>query len=685
VIAAASGMNGDSVAAGTAPVVRWVCALVVLAVVWLGAVSLAHAQAHAIGPGHEARVLALFAPYALGGEVADGHRLWGVAIDRTRVQITLRARDGSDATLALQHPDDTIRSDARSESFAIVYGSEPGSPAQEARRALVAAIVRNDAGGFWEATAGTTTEATSPLADGLVQIGFLALLSLLLAARLLAGESRGLAAGLVATVIAGALVRLALSPQTFLGAWPWSRLYPHARAVAEGPWLTAIAEHTGHTVYLTDVMLWTSFAYAVLMPLALFAHATYLLRDARAGLAAAFAVAFLPQHIRFSISEDGFVGSLLLTSLAFAMIHGFLRDRARPVRWLLLLALPAVLYPGYLLRPLNILFLVVYAAAIVALHGYTAPRLRRGLVLAVVLAVGAAALVRFFAQHERTVTQLTPLEWLGSVFHVLVVPRLLVLTDPTRTPPALLALAVVGAVLAWRAGERRLVAYLLGWLLLFVVAHAVVVQESMQARYHMHLVVPFLLLGALAVPRLAVRHRPWLVVAALSIAAAPWLHRGFLGDVDYTEQHEYAFVRRARDLVPEGCTVLEYTGGRRDADELRFSRIGQLARTDGARRFRVVGIFPDGRTGEHQPTLDALLANPPPCLYLYEGLACSAWRALGEDYAAGCLALRERLRATPVRAATARVRLYDRASEGDRPLRVTRVPFRLSRAHLTHD
>jgi hypothetical protein len=660
-------------------------AIVVALGAWIGLAPPVFAQAYAIGPGHEARVLALFAPYTLGGEVTAGHRLWGVAIERTRVKITLRAVDGSDATLTLQHPDETVRSDARTASFAVVFGDEPGSGAVAARRALTAAITRHDAGGFWEATAGTTTERTSPVHDGLLQIALLALLSCFLAARLLAGESRRLAAGLAGTALAGALVRLALSPQTFLGAWPWSRLYPHARAVAEGPWLTALAEYTGRTVYLTDVMLWTSFAYAALMPIALFAHATYLLRDARAGLAAAFAVAFLPQHIRFSISEDGFVGSLLLTSLAFALIHGFLRDRSRAVRWVLLLVLPAVLYPGYLLRPLNILFIVVYAAAILVLHGESAPRVRRGVALAVVLAVGAAALVRFFAQHEQTVSQLTPLAWFVNVVRVLVVPWLLVLTDPTRTPPALLVLAVVGAVLAWRAGERRLVAYLLGWLLLFVVAHAVVVQDSMQARYHMHLVVPFLLLGALGATRLDTRYRPWLVLAGLSIAAAPWLHHRFLADVDYTEQHEYAFVHRARDVVPEGCTVLEYTGGLRDGNELRFARIGQLARTDGARRFLAVGVFPDGQTGEDQPELDALLADPPRCLYLYEGLACSAWRAPGEDYASGCLALRARLRATPVSVASAPARLYDRASEGDRPLRVARVPFRLSRAQLPRD
>ncbi len=654
---------------------------------WACGATRASAQAHAIGPGNEARVLSLFAPYTLGGEVSGGYALWGVAIERTRVTITLRAPDAREATLALQHPDDTLGGDARTRSFAVVYGAEPGAEAMAARRALAAAVARNDQGGFWEETARTTTERSGYLHDGLLQIAALALLALFLAARLVAGEPRWLAAGLAGTVIAGALVRLALSPQTFLGAWPWSRLYPHARAVAEGPWLSAIAEHAGRTVYLTDVMLWTSFAYAVLMPIALFAHATYLLRDARAGLAAAFAVAFLPQHIRFSISEDGFVGSLLLTSLAFALIHGSsARPRAR--RPLAAAArAPRGALPG-----------LSAAAAQHPLHRRvrrgdrraarvtSAPRLRRARRARRRARRGRRRARRASSRStSSTVEQLAPLEWFVSVFRVLLTPRLLVLTDPTSTPPALLVLAVIGAVLAWRAGERRLVAYLLGWMLLFVVAHAVVVQESMQARYHMHLVVPFLLLGALAVPRVAVRHRRWLALAAVSIAAAPWLHQAFIHDVDYTEQREYAFVRRARDLVPEGCTVLEYTGGRHDGNELRFSRIGQRARPDGAQRFRAIGVFPDGRTADRQPALDALLADPPRCLYLYEGLACSAWRAPGEDYAAGCLTLRARLRATPVREGSAPVRLYDSASQGDRAIRVARVPFRLSRAQLPRE
>ena len=600
-----------------------------------------HAQDRAIGPGQEAAVLALFAPYALAAPVAHGYALWNVAIESAQVVVTLRAADGRETTLTLQHPEVAHAAALHTASFAVLYGGVSDGDALAARAALLAAIQRNDDGAFWGESATAVVDDAGVRVDGIVAIALIFALASLLAGRLLVDAPRWIGPALLGTLVAGALVRLALSPQIFLGAWPWSRLYVHARAVAVGPVLAAYAEHSGQTIYLTDVMLWTSFAYAVVMPLVLFSHATYLLRDARAGLAASFAIAFLPQHVRYSISEDGFVGSLVLTSLAFALIHGALRDESKIVRWLLLLALPWVLYPGYLLRPLNILFIVVYTAAILFLHAETAPRWRRALVLGVVLAVGAAASVAFFEQHEKTVEAISILGWLGSVLGVLVSPRLMVMTDPTRTPFVLIVLAVLGGVLTWRAGERRLVSYLLAWLLLFVVAHAVVVQESMQPRYHMHLVVPFLLLGASAVTRIEARHRRWLWAAAAFLVASPWVHRGFVQDIDYTELREYEFVHRARALVPAECTVIEYTGGEnRRVDELRFSRIGVIAGPDGRHKFRAIGVFPDGRPAEGQPSIDALLRDPPECLYFYEGLACSAWRGRNENYAAQCLALR---------------------------------------------
>lgn len=642
---------------------------------------------HLIGPGQEPVVLGLLAPHELGHEIEAGYALWNVAIEAERVVVTLRTREGRETTLTLLHPDDAPESTPRTSSFAVVTGgaSEPG--ATRARGALLSALRQNDHGGFWAAADDTVTVSRPPAGfslghwgtsdwvplDGAVVVLLIYLLALLLAGRLLADAPRWMGPALAAVVAAGVVVRLVLSPATFLGAWPWSRLYPHVRSVASGDWIGVAADHAGHAFTLTDVAMWTNFAYAAAMPLVLFSHASYLLRDTRAGLAAAFAVAFLPQHIRFSRCEDGFVASLVLTSLAFALIHGWLRDGSRVVRWLLVLALPLVLYPGYLLRPLNILFVVVYACAIVALHGETAPRWRRLVALGVVMLVGGAAAMEFMGTNADTVQAVVHVgEWMGSVVGVLFSPRLLVIDDPMRTPPVLIALAVVGGVLTWRAGERRLVLFLGGWLLLFVIAHAVVVQETMQPRYHLHLVVPFLLFAACAVTRLAPRYRSWLAGAAALMVASPWIHRAFVEDVDYAEMHEHRLVDRASELVPEGCTVLEYTAAPYEVDELRFSRIGALVGDDSrSQRFRAVGVFADGRTQPTEPTLDAILREPPSCLYLYEGLACFRDRMEGEVQARACTGLRQRigqrLPLEPVLGASVPARFYDSANNGRGP------------------
>lgn len=668
----------------------------------LAAPASALAQPHVIGPGHEAAVLALVAPHALGTEVADGFALWDVSIESSRIAITVRRADGVEARVFLQHPDDSPSDAPTSASFAIVPAPDAPAEARRALEQLEAAVRANDGGEFW-GTAGSTADLGSgsgghetrraalwgdadwvPI-DGLAVILLVLVLGVLLSARLLADAPRWMAGALAGIVVSGLIVRVLLAPPTFLGAWPWTRLYPHVRAVAQGHWLAAVARAAGETFYVTDVALSTNFAYAALMPLVLFAHATYLLRDPRAGLWASFAVAFLPQHVRFSRCEDGFVGSLVLTSLAFALVHGWLRDPSRVVRGLLLVALPFVLYPGYLLRPLNILFIGVYVVALVALHGESAPRWRRVLGIVVVVAVGAAALVQFIGRNAETVASSVRPALLESVVEVVLSPRLLVLSDPTRTPPALIALAIAGGTIAWRAGERRLVAFLAGWLALFVVAHAVVVQESMQPRYHLHLVVPFLLLGALAVAHgkaewLRDRRRRTIAgVALASIALAPWLHGTFVGDVGYTELGEYAFVRDARDVVPEDCTVLEYVGGEPGVMGAgsRFERIGELASPHRELRFDVVPVYAGGRTSEDDPSLEVLAASPPACLYVYDGLACSIARD-AEHHA--CAALRDRFGAETVREASLPVRLYDEASDPNHALAgADEIVIRLSR------
>jgi hypothetical protein len=443
-----------------------------------------------------------------------------------------------------------------------------------------------------------------------------------------------------------------------------------------------IAEHTG-PLYLTDVTMWTNYAYAVAMPLVLFSHATYLTRNARVGLLAAAALAFLPQHVRFSFCEDGFVASLVLTSLAFATIHGFMRERSAWVRWLLFVTLPFVLYPGYLLRPLNILFIVVYVAAIVLLHEGETPRWRRGVALVVVLGAGALASMEFLSAHEEPATQaLLDPSWLGVALEVLVSPFHHVLIDPRRTPPMLIVLAAIGLVTLWKAGEKRMFAFLVGWYLLFLAAHAFVTQVSMQPRYHLHLVVPFLIAAAIAVARLPqrhARHRKLVVAAALSILGAPFIHWGFVQDHDYAELQEYRFVHRMRDIVPEGCTVVELAAGEQVSD-LRFDRIGARVGRGATPRFRSVGVLAAG--GDDGGTLHELLADPPACLYLYEGLACTTAARGDRIYAEECIALRERLSATAVEIGRGPGRFYDSVNAPIGGAHPAEVHFRLSRAHL---
>jgi hypothetical protein len=604
----------------------------------------ARAEPSFLRRGREQEVLALFAPYPLGGPVAGGFALWDVAIEPTRINVTLKGPDGRSEHLSLVHPsDDTAPADApRTANFRALVAGSSDAEGKAAVEALLAAVERNDQQSLWDAPApefhagqSEVTRLSAGLVnrwqrlDGLALLLALWLLASLLAGRALARQPRWMIPALALVVFAGAWIRWHLAPATFLGAWPWSRLWPNISQVADGPVMAWITARHG-PVYLTDVISWTNLAYAALMPLALFSHGSFLARDARVGLLAAFFVAFLPQHIRFSRAEDAFVPSLVLTSLAFAALHAWLRDPSRLVRILCFLALPPLLFLAFTLRPLNILFLAVYLAAIVALHPEAAPRRRRGLAAFAVVSVGLLALPGYVATNEQAIRPiLSDLSWLRLVPKLILWPSFFVLSDPRVTPPLLFLLACWGVWKIWPTGERRVVLFLLGWLLLFVVGHSTVVQQSMQPRYFMHLVVPFLLLASLAAARwhegAPEPRRRWVAAAGLLVLAlSPWIHRSFLRDLSYTEMVEHAFVLRAREQIPEGCTVIEYAGEDPRAAELRFVRAGERVGPRRSHRFQVVPAFDPGVVPLSPTTLslEKIRKNPPACLYVYQGLSC---------------------------------------------------------------
>ena len=217
---------------------------------------------------------------------------------------------------------------------------------------------------------------------------------------------------------------------------------------------------------------------------------------------------------------------------------------------------------------------------------------------------------------------------------------------PWQTPPYLLLAALFGGVTAWRAGRKGLVLLLVGWVLAFLMAHSVVGTHAYgQARYHLHVVVPFVLLSALGLEALFAR-RMWLGWLALGcVALSPLLYTGFIR-ATFNDQHEHAFTRELARRLPPGCTVVEFAGLEEPVHASRFERVGALL--SGGRvtsRFRVWSLTQrqlqeDGLPEEVVRSRD----DPAACLAWFEGLACWRERKSAGSIAAACQRLRDELR-----------------------------------------
>ncbi|MCA9663036.1 MAG: hypothetical protein KC486_32175, partial [Myxococcales bacterium] len=477
-------------------------------------------------------------------------------------------------------------------------------------------------------------------------------------------------AGILAGIVAvGVALRQLLAPVAGLTAWPYARIPWPAQRVYEGPLVALLHPEP---LWLSETIVSATFALAVLAPAAVFLHARYLLAERRAALVAAALVAVLPLHIRFASSDVVFVASITLSSLTFALLHSAARERSARASLASLLLLAPPLALTFLVRPLNILFAPLLVAALWIDEGSGSeakpPVGRRrklaliAVVVAVTLGVGIPALVGGYATQVRDGLDLATL---GRALAVLVSPRDNALLNPSMSPPALALLAVAGAWSLWRRGRRRLLLFLGGWLLLFLAAHAYVVPRDplMQARYHLHLVVPFVLLasvGGLALLDLARARGRWpaqaaLAIAGLSVAAAPAIHAAFIADVDRNEITEWRWVHDLRETIPAGCTIVEYAP---EGISPRFARVGAYAESLAARaRWRVIP-YRDAAALEAPPLRD-LLRAPPACLYVYEGLPCAAFKPRGAAIAPACAALRDALDLEELGREERRSRSYD--------------------------
>lgn len=633
---------------------------------WLSLFSIAEtaaAQSHpVIEAGRDDDIRALFVPYRWGRDVG-AFRFETLRIRETEIRLGL-SKDGLEHFAVLRHRD---AAGTPTPSFAVmVEASDP-----EARAAfdlLIAAIARNDDGDFWRETAAiverdeAAAEVHLPWAvDGILACALLLLWLLVLTLRSLEtgeGLSRRRTLLLLGLVTVGAgLLRIGLSPETFLAAWPYTRTLHIQRAVYEGPGAHLLTAHFGLVWSKVDVSRGLGLFFGLITPLALFAHGRWLLGSARRGLFGAFIVATIPLHVRFSHSEVAFMPSIVLSSMLFASAHLALRDPRWSLRITSLLVCAPLTAAVIMARPLNVIFLPLLFGAVLWLS-QDADRRMRIAVVAVVSVVGFAATVLYFwSEYGEEVHDAVDPELIKEAVLLLVDPIRNTLISPYATPTGAALLAIWAVKTQWRTERKRLI-FLLVWLALFFVTHAYVVPAApaMQARYHLHLLVPFVFLAAIGLEHLMMKDRPkWTLAAFVYLGLAPAIHYSFITDLDFNDQHEHAFLEAAAEQVEEHCTIVEYTSENFAPRWLRMAEVLD----SGTTRSRWVSTPMAFEDGELTAESRSVLAEPPECLYYYEGLSCFGNKELGEPIEAGCTALRRSMNWQPVSSTDFQNRPYD--------------------------
>ena len=532
-----------------------------------------------------------------------------------------------------------------------------------------AVLLRGSAGGRWFAAAAVALAGVGVfpwldvphhiprtvmlfLGDGIITIlliiGALAVLTL----RRLRDLPPRVGWSLAAILVVGALLRVLLSEPTVMTAWPYVRYYDLARYVYEGPCLSFITWATGTTVRSVDTLHAVTLVMGILGPWAVFLHAHHLTGDDRVALAAGAILAVLPAHIRFSASDVVFIPSIVVSALALVLSHVAVFDGSRRWRCGALIGLLLVLRVLVVMRPLNFVFLLVVGGVIFWLRPGQAPWRRRGLVGAVVLIpamVAAAANLTSESFAHQTSSGLSPVTLLQAL-RQLIDPIQNTLINPWITPPLFGLAAVAGAWILIRT-RRRLGIFLVLWLGGFFVVHGFIVPEepAMTARYHLHLAVPFVILAGAALPWFASRAGRWAVPAALGVLATASLQMGFARDVDFAEMQEYRFVREAALAIPEGCWVMEPVERNGIPFRSRLRRVtDELSEGVLLRRVNLVLVDPEdparlwihranGQKEVEDLSLEALMEDPPSCLYFYQGLRCFTVPAAAEGMPPGCV------------------------------------------------
>lgn len=701
-------------------------ALLLLLAIAMPAAPATAEEAHHIGPNREAEVLALLAPHNLGDDVLPGWRIMTVAIEPTLIRVGLEDAQAQGAELLLENRGAAPNAPFTSTSFAItiVEGEVASGPAAEALARLITSIQANDKGSFWTVlsvdqpgdryagprgrdgrdrggTVGVLASVGRPwsrlsywLLDGVV-LQFLGLVFLLgVVRKQLRGAPPWIPAALAGVLLLGTVYRLFVPVQSALGVWPYSRMIEIIR-VSLNSWVFDVVNRLrGEPLFVTDLAFNHSLIVSTITPLVVFAHAWHLFRDARPALLSAGVMATLANHIRFSQSEVAFISSLALSSLCFVCIYTALRDDRRGWRMaayaVLLTAMPMALAA----RPLNMAFVPLFFATCFVLAGAEVPKSRKLLLGSALLLMsirgGLQLLQNYNNEVEIGLAWATITNFLSTFFDF----RLNTLVNPAITSPLHQLAAAAGAFWLYRSDRKRL-AFLVSWLAIFYVTHGIVTtdREVMQGRYQLHLAVPFTLLAGyglfraaqLTVPRFGVGS---LVAASALLATVPLMHLPYERDVAYNDFLEWQFAIAQREVIPAGCTILEYGSSADGGVSIRYRRLGEFIEEGRLkRRWKSVltgGLWADSE-GNHGSSdafgaeAAALVAAPPECLYTYVGYTCYSHKLPDEALAPACQEFERLFLLEPVASVTFPNRHHDRVIPGRRNDAEFEVTLRLDR------
>jgi hypothetical protein len=181
----------------------------------------------------------------------------------------------------------------------------------------------------------------------------------------------------------------------------------------------------------------------------------------------------------------------------------------------------------------------------------------------------------------------------------------------------------------------------------------------MQARYHLHLVVPTVFFAVIGLAAIWSWKSKVAIGAGVILALSPWLHGEFISNIMFNEQQEHVFVQQQSEFIETGCNILEYEGNRPGSK--RFRRHGLMVTEFGmVQRFKLTGFH---RSKEAQPLLPeqirTILLKPSKCTYYYEGLQCWNGKKLEESIAPACAEVRALMKAEVVASHSFPNREYD--------------------------